>query len=255
MTNKIEHIHQEELRINAIECDFKREWKPSSILQHLTEAAGIHAEKLGVGFDYMLAHNLYWVHSRMKLRFFSIPQAGTIVRIRTWPRTILRKLLYIRDFEVFSDSGERLITASSAWLIINATTHRLASPRSLEIDLTNLEQPGLDETLDRLELAHDGEEKLRVRAGYSAVDIVGHVNNSHYIDWICDAFSLETFKQKKPEWMQINYEHEILPGEEVSILANPVENDPNMWALEGKNLVNNTRAFEAALRWRNILEP
>ena len=105
ISDNIKFIHEEEHQVHAIECDFKQKWKPSSILQHLTEAAGVHAEKLGVGFDYLLSRNLYWVHSRMKLRFHGFPSAGDAVHVRTWPRTILRRLLYIRDFEVFAESG------------------------------------------------------------------------------------------------------------------------------------------------------
>jgi acyl-ACP thioesterase len=109
----------------------------------------------------------------------------------------------------------------------------------------------LDEPLDRLGLAYNGEERLRVRAGYSAVDIVGHVNNTRYVEWICDAFPLDMFKQHKLDWMQINYEHEILPGEEVSILVNPTAQDAHLWSLEGRNCSNNTRAFESLLRWQD----
>jgi acyl-ACP thioesterase len=255
MTNDIKIIHQEELRIHAIECDFKRQWKPSSILQHLTEVAGIHAELLGVGFDFMYAQNLFWVHSRMRLKFIHLPRAGDQVTIRTWPKTILRRLLYIRDFEVLGEIGEKLITASSAWVIINATTHRLAPPKSVNLNLPALpDQVGLDEPLDRLDLARHGVERLRLQPGYSSVDIVGHVNNSRYIDWICDAFPIDQYSQHELDWLQINYEQEVLPGEEISVLVNPVEDQPGVWALEGRNLTNDTRAFEAALRWRNTLE-
>ena len=252
MTNEIKIIHEQEIRINPIECDFKREWKPTAIFQHLTEAAGIHAEKLGVGFDFMYAQNLYWVHSRMKIKFLRLPHAGDTVLVRTWPKTILRKLLYIRDFEVLDTDGQRLIAASSAWVIINATTHRLASPKSVKLNLPALEdQIGLDEPLDRIGLAQNGIERLRVNAGYSSVDIVGHVNNSRYVEWICDAFPIAMFKEHKLDWMQINYEHEILPGEEVSILVNPIEHEPGLWALEGLNRTNGTRAFESLLHWRD----
>jgi acyl-ACP thioesterase len=252
MTNEIKIIHEQEIRINPIECDFKQEWKPTAIFQHLTEAAGIHASKLGVGFDFMYAQNLFWVHSRMKIKFLNFPHAGDTVLIRTWPKTIHRKLLYIRDFEVLDMDGQRLIAASSAWVIINASTHRLASPKSINLNLPALEdQIGLDEPLDRISPTENGEERLRVNAGYSSVDIVGHVNNSRYVEWICDAFPIAMFKEQKLDWLQINYEHEILPGEEVSILVNAIDHAPGLWALEGLNRTNGTRAFESLLHWRD----
>ena len=252
MTNELKIIYEEVIRINAIECDFNHEWKPAAIFHHLTQAAGTHAEQLGVGFEFMYAQNLFWVHSRMKIKFLSFPHASDIVTVRTWPKIIHRKLLYIRDFEVLDRSGQRLVAATSAWVIINAITHRMAPPESVNLNLPVVsDHIGLDEPLDRLGLAHNGEERLRVRAGYSAVDIVGHVNNIRYVEWICDAFPLDMFREHKLDWIQINYEHEILPGEEVSILVNPTKHDAGLWALEGRNCSNYTRAFEALLRWQD----
>jgi acyl-ACP thioesterase len=200
----------------------------------------------------MYAQNLFWVHSRMKIKFFGFPRVGDSVLIRTWPKTIQQKLFFIRDFEMLTENGEKLAAATSAWLIINATTRRMVPPQSLDLNLPTLsERVGLDEPLERLGMAHDGEERLRVRAGYSAVDMLGHVNNSRYVEWICDAFPMETFRERKLDWLQINYDHEIRPGEEVSVLANPGESDSGMWALEGLNRSNDTRAFESALRWQD----
>ncbi len=252
MTGEPDHIYYETFQINAIECDFNQALKPAILFQHLTESAVVHATQLGVGFDAMIAQNLVWVHSRMKIKFYGFPRVGDTIAIRTWPRTIRRRLVYIRDFEVLDAGGQRLAAATSAWLILNAATHRLAPPKSLNLDLPEVgDRIGLDDPLERIGLEQSGEERLRVRAGYSAVDILGHVNNSRYVEWICDAFPLELFRQRRLDWMQINYEHEVLPGEEVSILAHPIDVDPDLWALEGLNRSNSGRAFEALLRWQN----
>jgi medium-chain acyl-[acyl-carrier-protein] hydrolase len=252
MTDQPDIILEESLRIHPIECDFNQEWKPAAIMQHLTEIAGTHAALLGVGFDSMLSNNLYWVHSRMKIKFLAIPRAGDLITVCTWPKTIYRRLLYIRDFEVLAVDGQKLIAATSAWVIINATSRRMAPPKSVNLNIPEAKDHiGLDDHLDRIDQAQNGEERLRVRAGYSAVDIVGHTNNSRYIEWICDAFPFEMFITHKLDWIQINYEHEILPGEEVSILVNPVSPDGEQWAIEGRNNSNDTRAFSALLRWRS----
>ncbi|HPH95168.1 MAG TPA: thioesterase [Anaerolineaceae bacterium] len=252
MTHDQIQIYEETFQINMIECDFNQMLKPGAFFQHLTQAAGIHAARLGVGFDDFYARDLFWVNSRMKIKFYRYPHAGDTVTIRTWPKTIQQKLFYIRDFEVLDAGGQRLAAASSAWLIINSKTRRLVSPHSLELNLPALsDRIGLDEPLERLGVAQAGEERLRIRAGYSAVDIVGHVNNSRYVDWICDAFPLEMFSRYRMDWLQINYDHEIMPGEEVAIRVNTAEQDDHLWALEGHNQSNDTRSFEAMVRWRD----
>ncbi|HEX7556950.1 MAG TPA: hypothetical protein VF338_10025, partial [Leptolinea sp.] len=141
---------------------------------------------------------------------------------------------------------------TSAWLVISTATRRMVIPQSLNLNLPSLpDRIGLDEPLEKLDLRQPGEEKIRIKAGYSAVDILGHVNNSRYVEWICDAFPMEMHQQNSLDSLQINYEHEILPGNEVAILSAQSHLDPAMWIIEGINQSSGIRAFEAMLKWRD----
>ncbi len=200
----------------------------------------------------MLAQDLYWVHSRMKIRFYSFPRVKDRLTIHTWPKTIQQKLFYIRDFEILDGAGERIVAATSAWLVINAVTRRLVMPSSLNMELPSLpDRVGLAEPLEKLNLTGLEEERLRVRAGYSAVDMLGHVNNSRYVEWICDAVPFELFSTGRLDWLQINYDHEVRPQEEVAVLASPSLRDAGLWEVDGRNLANQSRAFEAALHFKD----
>lgn len=246
-----EPIFEQTVRVNTFECDFNQRWKPAAFFQHLTEAAGVHAALLGVGLDAMLARNLFWVHSRMKIKFLGFPRAGEPVTIRTWPKTIQQKLFYIRDFEILDAAGDRLAAATSAWLVIDATSRRMLPPQSLSFDLPTLPtRAGLDEPLEKIAAPADGQERLSVQAAYSAVDMLGHVNNSRYVEWICDAFPLEAYRKSSLEWLQINYDREIRPGETAALLTRESPETPGLWTVEGVNRSNDTRAFESALQWR-----
>jgi acyl-ACP thioesterase len=243
-------VYKDTIRVNYFECDFRNHWKPSAIFQHLTETASTHAEQLGFGINKFSAHNIFWVHSRMKIKFFHFPSGGEKVIINTWPKTIQQKLFYIRDFEVFNTNDQRIAVATSAWLIIDATTRKMVSPHSLQLGLPELpDRKGLDEPLEKINLNGDGKEKLQITAGYSAVDMVGHVNNSRYVEWICDCFPMEAYREKELDWLQINYEHEVRPGEKVSILTSETDVDSNAWVAEGINKSSDNRAFTAMMHW------
>ena len=249
--NEPKIIFDNTFRINTFECDINRQWKPAAFLQHLTEDAGNHATILGCGYHEMFAQNLYWVHSRMKIKFFQFPLADDQITIRTWPKTIQQKIFFIRDYEVLDANGLLLAAATSAWLVIDVTTRRMVMPGLLNLDLPSLpDRVGLDEPLDRLSHSRTGDEQLRVKAGYSAVDILGHVNNSRYVEWVCDSFPMDMHRQHSLDWIQINYEREILPGEEVALFSSQSEDDPYQWAVEGINRTNDSRAFQSALRWK-----
>ena len=104
-------IYEKQEHVYGFECGFDGQWKPAALFQHLTEAAGEHAEALGLGFNAMLEKNLFWVHSRMKIKFHAFPKPHEPITIRTWPKTIQQKLFFVRDFEML-DADEQLALAT-----------------------------------------------------------------------------------------------------------------------------------------------
>ncbi len=245
-------VYQETYRVPGYECDPGGNLKPAGFFRLMTEAASVHAELLGAGFEMLRTRNLFWVHSRMKVQFLRFPRMGEAITLRTWPKTIQQKLFFIRDFELVDATGARLAGATSAWLVIDAVSRRMVPSQSASFNLPSLpERIGLEEPLERLGLARDGAERLRRTADYSALDPLGHVNNSRYVEWICDALPQERLTAGKLDWLQINYDHETRPGEEVCVKSNPVAADPGLWALEGINQTDGLRAFEAAVHWKD----
>jgi medium-chain acyl-[acyl-carrier-protein] hydrolase len=244
-------VYEEIIRIPGYECDFNQKLKPAAFFRYLTEAAGVHAEQLGAGFQAMQNHNLFWVHSRMKIKFFKFPRIGERITLKTWPKTIQQKLFFIRDYEVFNETGEKIAAASSAWLLIDSVTRRMVPSLSAGIQLpSNPDLVGLNEPLERLGLAQNGEKRLDRTASYSSLDLLNHVNNSRYVEWICDALPADLINQNEMDWMQINYDHETRAGEEVSVFLNQVLSDPTLWALEGINQSDGQRSFEALVCWK-----
>ena len=162
-----------------------------------------------------------------------------------------RELTRQVDFELLDQNREQIAVATSAWLIINTKTRRLVPVQRLDLNLPCLEElHGLNETLDKINLPSAGEECLRRIAGYSSVDIVGHVNNSRYPEWICDAFPTGYYQNHQFDWIQINYNHETLPGEEVMLFKEPLDEN-GLWGIQGYNNNHSTTSFESLVKWKN----
>jgi acyl-ACP thioesterase len=77
------------------------------------------------------------------------------------------------------------------------------------------------------------------------VDFLGHVNNTHYIDWIFDCFTLDEIRGKQLSWLQINYNAEVKPDEEVAIAIGRTNGQPDNYTINGTNLNTSSLAFEA----------
>ncbi len=230
-------VWTEEVLVKAFESDFAGHWKPASFFRWMTAAASHHAANLGYGFGDLLDGGMIWVLSRLKIVFHRFPHIGERVVIQTWPKGIQRKLFFMRDFTLAAPAGERFASATSAWVLIDPSTRRMLLPPALNGSLPlNPGRIALDEVPEKINPPEALEEKFTVQARYSMIDIVGHVNNGHYIDWISDCFAPEDYRTRRPAWLQINYSSEVRPGDQVSVGAGTLDGDPGRWVVCGLNL-------------------
>ena len=114
------------VQLNDISCDAKmRSWV---IFNFLQDAAGRHADELGVGLKQLRQSDLSWVLSRIKVKMDDFPEYGDVLRISTYPSGFDRLFAY-RQFVLSSAvSGKRFGVAGSAWLTLNPENFRPVSP-------------------------------------------------------------------------------------------------------------------------------
>ena len=43
------------------------------------------------------------------------------------------------------------------------------------------------------------------------------MNNTRYVDWLCNALGIDQMTRSEPESVILNYNHEILPGQRVTL--------------------------------------
>lgn len=241
---------QETLSVRSSETDFQKRLKLSRFFLWMQDAAATHAEQLGYGYEAVLEQNMAWILSRTKIRFFDYPMMGDTVLMKTWPKGLQQKLFFMRDYQMTGADGRLFAAASSAYILINTQTRRVLLPSSLQVRLPdNNGASAMDEILDKIPAVEPLSECLTLKAGYSAVDIMVHVNNARYVDWISDCFSLQEHQEHPLASLQINYLNEVKPGESVTLLRGQRPEDPHCWYLTGTNLTSGAKSFEAEVRW------
>ncbi len=237
------------VHVPAFDADFTQTWKPAGVCQQLTQIAMQHAGALGYDYRDMLAAGRTWVLSRLKLRFFDTPHIGETLSVTTWPKGLQQKLFFLRDFEVHDEEHTLRIAGTSAWLLMDTHARRLLTPQALGGALPDNDgRFALDEPLEKLN-PPELPERFIVTARYSCIDLMGHVNNARYLEWISDCFDLDEYRQRPMAGLQINYLNEVRPGARVAVCAGPANGDAAHWLVYGVNLESGLRAFEAAVSW------
>ncbi len=244
-------IWQEEATVTSSDTDFQRRLKLSSFFVLMQDAASNHAGHLGFGYYDMIQREIAWILARKKVRFYDFPQMDEKVSVETWPKGVQQKLFFMRDHRMTGADGRLLALSTSAYVVVSTRTRRILMPNVLDVTVPDNDgRFALDEALDKIPVVEALSECFTVRAGYSMVDLMGHVNNARYIDWISDCFPLADYQARQVDWLQINYLNEVRPGESVTLLRGQRPDDAQRWYITGMNQNSGAKAFEAEIQWR-----
>lgn len=207
--------YREDVRILTKDCDLTGQWKPSAILEVMQELAGIHGTLIGVGRHALLQKGVVWVLTRVEVVMDRYPKIGDTVSIETFPMPV-RRWFFPRYFIFRDEHGEEIGRAGSLWVLLDVNTRKMAKPdicAALMPDNSDLLAPlGLPATV--AEVSGTLETGCHIPV-YTDLDINGHVNNTKYMDWCCNALGIDTMKASCLSRFDVNYNMEILPGQEI----------------------------------------
>ena len=204
-------------KVRSYECGADGLATMPCICNYLQEAASLNAEELGFSksdFD-AAGGNVSWVLTRLVLKMNRYPKWEDTVVVETFPRGG-RRIVAWRDFIIKSASGETLGLATSEWMIIDLATRKIAPVPAEVLALVDDGQTsvlGPEPFTARLKYPGgcDGE-PLRFRAQHSHIDLNGHVNNVHYIEWL-----LEPAGGRRAASLEVVFRSETLAGDEVLV--------------------------------------
>ncbi len=151
------------------------------VMDRMQEAAGRHAARLGVGLPQLAARGITWVLVRNHVRFARPPRLDEPLHLATWP-TGRRGLLAVRDFRLCDGSGEEVLRATSAWLLMRLDTRRPVRLDPHLPDYLDLPGPALADDFEPLPEA-GGDTAPAVVVQPADIDVNDHVNNIVYLEW------------------------------------------------------------------------
>ncbi len=143
------------------------------------------------------------------------------VEVVTFPRGG-HKIVAWRDFSLRSAEGGTLGVATSEWMLIDLATRRIVSiPDTVFAVSQGVEEAvlGLDPFTPHLrfpvDVAPDG--RCEFVAQHSDIDLNGHVNNVHYIEWMLEPCFTKGPSAACPDEMEIVFRSETFAGENVAV--------------------------------------
>ncbi len=175
--------------IRASEMDFRGHLSVRALCELLQEAAGNHAQALGVG-----PQGWTWVLREWQFEMAAWPRWRQEVTIETWPSG-LNEMVATRDFRLLDGDGQPIGRATSRWMVVDFRRRRPIRMPDAVRAIRRPERAVLAaDTLPRA--APDGPPGLAVdyRVRFADLDINEHVNNVSYVEWVLETVPREVLR-------------------------------------------------------------
>ena len=211
------NTYDETFTLRPRDCDLNEKWRPSAVLETMQDAAGAHSILLGCGRDELIRKNMVWVIARCEVHMDRYPSVGEQITVHTFPTPT--RICFFPRYYVFTDAhGEMIGKAGTLWLLLDIETRKMLPPGDIARlipDNRDLTVPmNLPATVGNLQ----GEEFIsEYMPVYTDLDVNEHVNNTRYADWLCNTLGFDLMTRNEPETVIFNYNHEILPGQSVTL--------------------------------------
>ena len=211
---------EETYRVDSRDLDLVGHCLPSALLGYLQEAATQAACRLHVSREETIErYHAFWMLARIRYDLLRPLRWDEPVTVKTWHRGGRAATLY-RDYDLYV-GREPVGECVSAWVLARQSDRQLLRLSGIrELENTGGGDLCKDRKLSKLRLPGDLREADRRRTRYSDTDINGHVNNTRYADFACDALEMEKLERGAfLSQLQIGYLAECRPGEELYLMA------------------------------------
>jgi medium-chain acyl-[acyl-carrier-protein] hydrolase len=203
------HFFEATFKIDSRDTDTFGLCRPSALLAYLQEVANLAAEEIHVSREETLEkYNCFWMLVRIWYRLDKPIRQFDEITFKTWHRGDKGVIMY-RDFDLLRN-GERIGEVVSAWVLADWDNRKmLRLSKVMEFSQTTGGELCKELQLRKLKLPVEMEPIQERTVTYSDLDVNGHVNNTKYADYICDAVKMEQLGQTSfVSGLQIGYEAE-----------------------------------------------
>ncbi len=191
-----------------------------ALCNYLQEAAGTHARLLGVSMERLGLDGLAWVLRRLRVRQPDPVGRGTQIEVQTWPSRFDRIVAH-RHFIVRDSDGAELVRAVSEWVMVDLTRRSVARipewVRQLRVPQQGSALEFEGRTLGKVDPGEgDDVRTLAARVPHAAIDVLGHVTNSQYVEWLQEPLEEAFLASHRLVEIDIQFQRESLRGETLS---------------------------------------
>lgn len=196
-----------EFHIESYVCDFTGKATLPLIGNFILQAATIHAQQRGFGYEQISKDDVAWVLSRLSIEMYEYPEHDQDMTVETWVEDVT-KYFTQRCFAFIDQTGKTIGYARSIWAAIDVISRRPIDIPAWRPDLSDYIEKNkacpVEKPAKILEVTGI-EATMGYSIRYSDMDINKHMNSVKYIEHVINIFDLSLFKEKFINKFEIVY--------------------------------------------------
>lgn len=237
-----------ETMIYFSQCNMDKKFGLDSLLKLTSDVAVEDFNVRNMSRDALTEKGIAILVSRCSFKIYKYPTENQHVVLSTWEEKS-EALQFVRDYEIRSEDGEKLISGFSTWLLVDLKNRRLMPIKKFdEMGLRTPSELKMDHDClpcGKITLSENAKLLAERKICYSDIDANGHTNNSRYAAFAVDALPPE-YRGKQFTDFRINFSKEAMIDETLQIFGDICDDEKKITVV-GKT--SEAVSFEAELRW------
>lgn len=242
-------VCEREYKIRTYEVDKNCNLRIVTLFNIFQDIADGHAQELGVGLNFCLKNGLAWVGSNYHIKIHRMPKINERIIIKSWPSEE-KKFGAVRDFAVFDEKGEQIISGSSLWILINYERRRPVLLRDNLPEYSIYPVRALDTDFQKIQLPEEFSNNSSFAIRYDDIDLNNHVNNAIYPIWATESVGKEFHLQHSISELQIEFKKEALYGETIDVLSCVDNNQTSSHLIKSQN--DGRELSKILIKWKKL---
>ncbi len=225
-------IYEQSFLVDYFDCDTEGNLNIVDFCKLIQIASAQHSVLGGISFWDLQTVNQAWVVNKFRVEITRVPKWQEVIKVVTWIEK-LDGIRSVRNFDVFI-GDEKVAGASSLWVILNTVRRRpeaMTLPHDHFIKYSDKKamagdffKYGKPETLTKL---------ADSQVQYSDLDMVNHVTNIKYLEWIIDAVKMNDINIDSIKVVDMVFQKELRFKEEYAVFQS-LEGNSNHYMIKNK---------------------
>ncbi len=244
-----DNVYQSSYKVTHYDADPFGYAKPSSLMNYMQDASGLHAKQWGVSVFDLFVEGKTWVISRYHLQIFNRPSIGKEIVIRTWP-SFVQKSFALREFEALGPDQQVIAKATISVAMIDLKTKKpVAIGDNLPTEYLTPKR-AIEEEFVALPKVTVLTKEVQLPVMIRDLDANGHVNHVVYAQWALESVPLDTWMTHHLTSVEINYKAEVRHGASVISQSEELEGTDKEFAHQIFNLESKVEVARVRTKWR-----